>query len=133
MKLICFKGKCKAGKSTVIKRILNEFFNIKILPLDKTDFSLIFKYKNLKIGMCSYGDIKLALEKYLKPLKDEECDIIICACHGRGETITFITNEFLGQNIEYIDCLKFNEQDRQNEENNRRIALFKEKFERMLE
>ena len=112
MKIICFRGKGRTGKSIVIKRILNEFF---------------------KIGICSYGDTESLLRRYLKPLKDKGCDIIIYACHGRGKTITFITNEFWGHNIEYIDCLKFNEQDRQNEENNRRIALFKEKFERMLE
>jgi len=131
MKIICFRGKGRTGKSIVIKRILNEFFKIEIIS-SRNDFSLIFNYNNFKIGICSYGDTESLLRRYLKPLKDKGCDIIIYACHGRGKTITFITNEFWGHNIEYIDCLKFNEQDRQNEENNRRIALFREKFERMI-
>lgn len=103
MKLICFRGISNTGKSTIIKKILNDIYNIHLIPLKKKDFSLIFRQNDSKIGICNYGDNQEALEKYLKPLKDKNCDIIICACHPKGQTFDFIEREF-NNKVTFIDC-----------------------------
>ncbi len=105
MKVICFRGGGGTGKSSIIKRILDETYNIKINK--KGDVSLSFVQDNLKIGICSYGDTEKCLEKYLKPLKDENCDIILCACHKKGKTKTyeFIIKEF-DDSTKFIECIR---------------------------
>ena len=121
MKIICFKGKANTGKSTIIKRILNEFFKITLIPKDKKDFSLCFLYEGKKVGICSYGDSKRDMKKWLKPLKNEKCEIIICASHTRGETIEFVES-LGGEIVHYIECGGGEERD------NEKISQFNEKF-----
>ncbi len=125
MKVICFKGNGNTGKSTIIKKILNEFFNISLIPKDKKDFSLYFSYSNKKIGICSYGDNKKAMERWLKPLKENNCDIIICASRTKGEGIRFIENNFGTSNIVYITCDG-------NYNDNEKISKFKKIFNNFL-
>ena len=124
MKIICFKGKGNSGKSTVIKKIINEFFKIKIYP-DKKDYRLILEYNGLRIGICSPGDVKEDLEKCIRKLIKEGCDIIICACHTRGKTLDYINS--LVKNPEFIEC-KRTPIHRQKAGDNERISLFKSKF-----
>jgi len=132
MKVICFKGKSNTGKSRIIKRILNEFFNIILIPKRKKDFSLCIPYNGKKIGICSYGDDLKLMEKWLKPLKEEVCDIIICTSRTKGKTLEFIRNSFGEENIDYIDCEwnKGESERAKDEENNERFLKFREKFER---
>lgn len=107
MKVICFRGASKTGKSTIIKRILTNLYKINLITSSRKDFSLILDNKGLKIGLCSYGDRKEILEKNLKPLKDKKCNIIVCACHPNGETFDYIIKEF-GEKVLFIDCNKVN-------------------------
>ena len=104
MKVICFIGDKKTGKSTTIKKILNDFFKVDILaPKIRRDFSLSFKYKDKLVGICSYGDTETWLIKMLMPLKDKNCDIIICAAHPpKSKTIKFIKDNF--SDITEIKC-----------------------------
>jgi predicted kinase len=122
MKVICFRGKSNTGKSTIIKKILNEVYNIKLIP-DKRDFSLIFEYNRKKIGICSYGDTLDALKKYLKPLINANCDIIICACHTKGGTLRFIMREFSSL-VRFIECKRV-EKDRLNDKIRNKVNEFR--------
>lgn len=114
MKVICFRGAGGTGKSTIIKKILDKIYRIKINK--RGDVSLSFVQKSLKVGICSYGDTEKQLRKYLKPLKDESCKKIICACHPKGKTKTyeFIISEF-GESTDFIDCIHL--KGKQNREN----------------
>jgi len=113
MKIICFRGAPKTGKSNIIRKILTEVYDkdIKILCpklkglKKRREFSLCFKTNESKIGICSLGDSKNDLNDFLIPLKNEDCSLIICACHPeKSETHKFIEEEFRGNKIKFIDC-----------------------------
>lgn len=130
MRVVCFRGKSNSGKSKTIKKILNDFFKIKILSSkkEKRDFCLIFQYKNKKIGICSYGDMPNFVIEKLTLFKNEGCNMVICASHKRGEIIDFIKREFEEQNIKFVDC----ELGETEEEYNRRMSIFKQEIDKLF-
>ena len=128
MKVICFKGKSNTGKSKTIKKILNEFFNIIMIPKTKKDFSLCLLYKEKKVGICSYGDNLDLIKKGLIPLKKENCEIILCASRTKGNVYDKIIELFGKENITYFDC----KNPESSIEYNKRISFFTEKFNRIL-
>ncbi len=92
IKVICFKGKSNTGKTTVIKKILNKFFNIHICP-NKKDFAIVFPYRNKVIGICSYGDALRVVKNKIIFFKSKRCEVIICACRTRGEVKDYIESQ----------------------------------------
>ena len=100
MKVICFKGKGDTWKTTLIKRILNEFFNIEIYMNKEHDFAISFLYKNTLIGICSYGDELPYVKTKIEKIISKGCKIIICACRTQGGLLKYITE--LDKNINWI-------------------------------
>lgn len=123
MKIICFRGSHNCGKSETIKRVLNQYFKIKRIPLDKKEVNLIFTWKDKKVIICSQGDSENEIQKLLlDPLKTEKCEIIICACHKRNSAFRLLDEEFGERNIDFIECPRGEESE---EEYNRRVDEFK--------
>lgn len=131
MKVICFRGTGNRGKSETLKKILNEFFNIYLIPAKKRDFSLYFMYKGKKIGICSYGDDENSMLKFLKPLKEAGCDIIICASRTKGKPFEFVEKEFDRKDIEDIDC-PYVLKSKYSQEKEKRFSIFKIKFAKIF-
>lgn len=132
MKVICFRGIGNTGKSRVIKKTINKFFKIIIIP-DKKDYCLSFNYKNKRIGICGIGDVRSIMEEKIGKLVEQGCDIIICACHPSGETINFINETFV-RDVEFIECNWNNGESEEEKDNqtNERFEKFKRKFEECL-
>ncbi|MFA5405834.1 MAG: hypothetical protein WC307_00545 [Candidatus Nanoarchaeia archaeon] len=126
-KIICFEGKAKIGKSTTIKKILEEYFKSSICvlrPKIRKDFCLSFIHNGKIIGICSVGDAPAWLKKYLIPLKEKGCDVIICASHPTKKARELLRT--ISNNIEFIECYKPNESDKDWEiEHSKRIEEFK--------
>lgn len=128
LKIICFEGKAKTGKSTTIKKILEDYFKFNIIkPAIRKDFCLIFSYNGKIIGICNVGDTIALLKKYLTQLKD--CDLIICASHPRKKAKEFLGK--LSKNIEFIECSKPKVTDEENWKNEHLDRI--EKFKKILE
>jgi len=101
MKVICFKGKGKTGKTTIIKRILNEFFNIEIHK-KYNDFVISFLINGKLIGICSYGDTLKDVKDNIEIFLRKKCDIIICASVTYGEVVNYYKSKF-GEDINWIE------------------------------
>lgn len=57
------------------------------------DFRLVVKINGVTIGIESQGDPKTNLKNRLKDLvKIHNCDIIVCTCRTRGETVAAVHN-----------------------------------------
>jgi hypothetical protein len=132
MKVICFVGKRNSGKSTIIRKLIKEFFNIiKIFhPKRKTDFILCFKHKGKLIGICSAGDTLKGIKNGIKMLED--CQEIICACHPNSKGYRFLENKF-SNDFKPIDCISPNEERKDDEnfwnmEHKRRFYEFEKVF-----
>src|SRR3989344_1799519 len=131
MKIFCFKGVSDSGKSRTIKKILNEVFNIILIPEKKKDFCMHLLYRGKRIGICSYGDDLNAIEQRLKPLKNKGRDIIICACRTRGIVYDFVYGQ-LGSNIETFVCERVTGKNNENRVLNERVSKFRRLFEEYL-
>ncbi len=120
MKVICFKGVEKSGKSKTIKRILNNFFKLNIYP-NKKDFKISFEWKGLKILLCGCGDNLKCMKPIFEEINPKNYGIFICACRPRNDVYRKLESEFGLGNIDFIDCINPESE----EEYERRINLFK--------
>jgi hypothetical protein len=105
MKVICFRGTGKSGKSKTIKRILNTFFKIDLYP-EKKDFRMSFEWNNLKVLLCSSGDSLSCMKPIFEGIDPHSYDIFICSCHPRNDVFEKLKDEFGLENIKFIDCPK---------------------------
>ena len=98
------------------------------------DFSLFFDYKGKKIGICSSDDKPSEYERWLKPLKEANCDIIIYANHTKKKNFGKLLFYFNKGNIKKIECKgnKDSPLNFQEEDNARRIREFKNMFNSLL-
>jgi len=88
--IIVLKGEAGVGKSTTIKQILEQIFEIKIYrPKIRRDIVLSFKYKGKIIAILSLGDIEGMIIPYFEQLANDGFDILICACRPTGKTYKF--------------------------------------------
>ncbi|MCH8519238.1 MAG: hypothetical protein LAT82_00595 [Nanoarchaeota archaeon] len=108
--IICFRGKSNTGKTSIIYKILEEYFqfnffygfNKRTNSNEKKDITFSFKYEKKKIGINTGGDDKYNLYRIINELKN--CDIIICSCRTKGSTEL---SNFLKKNNFQFDNLKF--------------------------
>jgi hypothetical protein len=127
MKVICFKGNRKVGKSRIINIILKRFFNVNLInPKIRNDVCITFLYNRKKVGICSSGDDKNSVER-LKKLAG--CDKIICASHNSGVVFDFL-NDTYRDNVEFISCKwRYGESESgKDKENEERYEEFKAKY-----
>ncbi|WP_162147678.1 hypothetical protein [Flavobacterium limnosediminis] len=87
------KGKTETVREFA-KLLLATYTNyIEIFPIpasipSKNDFRLVVNINGLIVGIESQGDPKTGLEKRLLELSDiYKCDLIVCTCRTRGETV----------------------------------------------
>lgn len=70
-----------------------EIFPIPASIPSKGDFRLVVNINGRIVGIESMGDPKTNLEKRLLNLSDNyKCDLIICTCRTRGETVWAVDN-----------------------------------------
>ncbi len=104
-KIIVLRGDSKTGKSTTLRRVVSEIFEIEIYrPKLRVEVVVSFKYKNKTIAVITIGDDVPIIKKYFDKV-DGKFDILICACRDVGETFEFY-NKFHGMDgygVEFID------------------------------
>ncbi|MEK6808516.1 MAG: hypothetical protein AABY14_02415, partial [Nanoarchaeota archaeon] len=93
------KGQAKTGKTTTIRKILEQIFEIKVYHPTR-DVVLSFKFKGKIIAIITMGDIEDAIKKYYDMI--DNFDILICSCRTKGETISFYENKKQGCDIKFI-------------------------------
>jgi len=101
MKVICFRGKGKTRKTTILTRVLNEYFNIKIHE-GKKDFIITFPYKDYLVGICSAGDSLGHVKKGIKIFESQRCRKVICSCRSRGKGLKYLKDKF-GTDVSFIE------------------------------
>lgn len=130
MKVICFIGDEKVGKSTTIGKVLKEVLNVDIVrPKIRRDLCLSLIYNGELLGICSHGDNTGILRKFLIPLKEKGCKTIICASRPSNKSRDFLRNE-IGGEINEIICNKpsIDVEEHWAREHSRRIDEFKRIF-----
>lgn len=91
------------GKTDSLRHFANELLNAyplhaPIFPTPATvpttgDFSLIVEINGIRIGITSQGDPGTNLRNRLINLvTTDNCDIILCSCRTRGETVAAVEN-----------------------------------------
>lgn len=120
--IIAVFGRANDGKSTSIMELANLFpfetKNNRVYPENdsielKTDivckgqFTSKLTGKKVSLGICSFGDDRSMLEKYFLPfVTDDQCDVIVVACHHLKEveenTYNFIAETALADNYRLI-------------------------------
>jgi hypothetical protein len=126
-KIICFVGNQRAGKSTTMRKLLDEFFKISVFyPNRWREFILTFFHNGRKMGMHSRGDTIEILEEGLLKLKDNDCDVIVCARHPLQEFTDTIQRHFPNSEILEINCEGQNSQEEWDRDNERRFREFEE-------
>ena len=113
--LIYNKGYSNTGKSQALKAVFfrliaehGELIHVKRLLHGSLDFcntddlGVIFTYRGILVGLESEGDPKGTYhEKALTEFKKDSCEIVICACHTKGETINILKEHWMPDG-EYI-------------------------------
>ena len=93
-KIIALQGTSSRGKTTTLKLLIAEMS--KKHPVDIIDNSTaeqvaIVDIDGKKVGITTRGDSQYCLETDFKRLGD--CDLYVCACRSKGETLRFLENE----------------------------------------
>lgn len=60
--------------------------------MNKIDFSVVVERNGKRAGITTYGDNKYVLLNVFEKMNIYNCDLIVCACHTKGETIDFLKN-----------------------------------------
>lgn len=102
-------GTWDTGKTTIIRRIYcnllkafpeakKNYYKIYKVREEKTDnlhdeedFRCIITIEKIRIGIMSDGDEPDSVNDALTDFKKEDCHIIICACHPKGEAKEHVT------------------------------------------
>lgn len=120
--IIVVFGSTNLGKSTSIMKLARRFpFESKPVQVyPKTDanepttdmvckgvFTSLLTNEEVKLGICSFGDSKSMLEEYFLPLvTEDQCDVIVVACHNfretEGNTYNYIAEVALDNNYRLI-------------------------------
>lgn len=97
-KIIALQGKSNVGKSTTLYQVyqlLAANSNVKCVSFKalgwKIDFIAIVLIAGVKVGIVSRGDTPKILTKLLIELRDEGCNIIVCAARTKGGTSKIIS------------------------------------------
>jgi hypothetical protein len=92
--IIANKGLAAQGKSASIISLIHalraKYPNANTEPQEiifNGDVQVIINLDNVKIGIESQGDPKSRLFTSLPLFVEKKCDIIICACRNRGQTV----------------------------------------------
>lgn len=83
--VIALQGKGSIGKTQTLKQVL---FMLSKGAIKETKATVI-DYKNKRIGITTYGDNKEELENLFEFYTD--CDIYVCACRTKGETVKYLS------------------------------------------
>jgi predicted kinase len=91
-KIIALWGISNAGKTTTIRRVYEQLRQegtiIDFGRRARTEVKgAILEIDGVKIGFASQGDLGKILLKYLEPLVEAGCTVIVCATHKRGKTV----------------------------------------------
>ncbi len=104
MRIIALQGKSNVGKTATLKRMIktiidNNIFNCSLIKskadiLKKCcsasgDIKCVFLYNGKKIGITTRGDTEQALMRDFSK-KFPDCDIVVCAVHTSGKTLSYI-------------------------------------------
>lgn len=88
-------GKAGIGKTSTIRCVFDKL-NVEGKVPDKTigpDICAIIKLNNgKKIGVASLGDPCSDQPKWIDYLVENNCDVIVCACRTKGDTVEIVTN-----------------------------------------
>lgn len=93
--IIAISGVSNQGKTQTIKKVARVLLgnskdqNIEF-GLDENDCKMMFTYKDHKIGIESQGDPCSRLKASLNSFVVSKCDLILCACRTRGETLEYV-------------------------------------------
>lgn len=96
-KIITLQGKSGTGKTTTLKLLIDKIS--KIYPTDflrnnKIDIAVTVNINGKRVGITTRGDNKYCLEHDFNLMG--LCDLYICACRTKGETIDFLSSESNG-------------------------------------
>ena len=120
--IIVVFGSANLGKSTSIMELAKRFpyepKPIQVYPkpdasepvtdmVCKGLFTSRLTNEEVKLGICSFGDYKSILEEYFLPLvTEDQCDVIVVACHNfretEGNTYNYIAEVALDNNYRLI-------------------------------
>lgn len=115
MKIIALQGKSNMGKSTALGRLVMDLCDrgAKLLEVKKDfeenvsdkveeerkrcfggenvevkDFAAILDYRGKKIGVVTQGDTRKCMDYWFDDfILVQGCDVVVCACRTKGETI----------------------------------------------
>jgi len=93
--LLCLYGHSNSGKTSTIKLAFDRFkechpnANVENLKPDNNGDDILVKVetKVATVGFSSEGDAIKQIERDLSALRDENCDIIVCAARARKVTL----------------------------------------------
>jgi len=94
-------------------------------------FHLKDSIKKIKIGIASAGDPDSNQLDCLKKNIEHNCDIIICACRTKGETVKNIENSAKDSNYQIIWTSNYNLADKK-EKNNELISILNAEFSQAI-
>lgn len=91
-KVIALKGRSNIGKTSTLKeliKLLTEKYNPsnEDYLIDGADVRVIYTINGKKVGIETQGDPYSRLPKSLNLFKNENCQLIICACRSSGATV----------------------------------------------
>lgn len=102
MKILLVVGKSNIGKTTVLNMLIEELKKIeyKVNMIEENNVDKVVKCikGNFSIGINTQGD---DLDSVNKVEKIKDCDLIICACRTKGETMNFFVNNYNNENLTY--------------------------------
>lgn len=93
-KIIALQGTSTKGKSTTLKLLINLLSKkhyVDIIYDTKVEQVAIVIINDKKVGITTRGDTQYCLETDFKKLKN--CDLYVCACRSKGETLDFLDKE----------------------------------------
>lgn len=92
LKAVFFRLAAEHGERIQVNRLLHGSLDF----CNTDDLGVIFTYRGILVGLESEGDPDGKYhEKALTEFMKESCEIIICACHTKGETINILKEHWL--------------------------------------
>ena len=96
-KIIALQGKSGTGKTTTLKLLIDKIASIyptKTVHKNNSDIAVIADIDGKTVGITTRGDNEECLAKDFEYMG--LCDLYICACRTKGESVDFLESEANG-------------------------------------
>lgn len=103
--IIALRGKSQTGKTTTLKKLIEiikeKGHGVTTLEQYKNDIVIVVEINGKNVGITTRGDFKSYLATDFAEFEKWSCELFVCACRSKGETVDFLEKQSKGGTLIY--------------------------------